>query len=212
MCGTPLEFDTGVRNVTPNVLFSSELTTDITCAPVLSCLYSPTCDPYSVMNSSWTRVNPCAALVMGCACACATSACAADTRTDTPRMPEGPRARLSHKREEGTGGDDEAGRALARARASAGRLVLASGSLFLLRGDAADDSPRAPAPIEPFSLFVAISFMNRTRHVIRCFLVASVCWSLFSVVSEEFNHTALCGEVYGESRWSGCKTNTTIEN
>ena len=49
MCGIPVELLGGVRNVTPNVLFSSSLLNDITSAPVFSCLNKNAFASYSAM-------------------------------------------------------------------------------------------------------------------------------------------------------------------
>ena len=59
MCGIPVEFAGGVRNVTPKDLFSSSFESDITSAPVFLCLNKNPFALYSGTNSSLTRSKPC---------------------------------------------------------------------------------------------------------------------------------------------------------
>ena len=59
MCGIPVEFDGGVRNVTPKDLFSSSFESDITSAPVFLCLNKNPFALYSGTNSSLMSSKPC---------------------------------------------------------------------------------------------------------------------------------------------------------
>lgn len=59
MCGIPVEFAGGVRNVTPNDLFSSSFESDISSAPVFLCLNKNPFALYSGTNSSLMSSKPC---------------------------------------------------------------------------------------------------------------------------------------------------------
>ena len=56
MWGVPLESDTGVRNVTPNVLFSSLFSSDSTCAPVVLWV-GRTCEEFDEKDVCWLRIT-----------------------------------------------------------------------------------------------------------------------------------------------------------
>mmetsp|Transcript_5534 Transcript_5534/g.20012 ORF Transcript_5534/g.20012 Transcript_5534/m.20012 type:complete len:204 (+) Transcript_5534:2845-3456(+) len=58
MCGIPVLFSGGVRNVTPKHLFSSSFESDMTSAPVLRCLNRNAFASYSATYSSRTSSKP----------------------------------------------------------------------------------------------------------------------------------------------------------